>query len=286
MDEITTMHTKRIEDMIYEVRGMKVMMDSDVAMLFGYQTKDLNRTVKNNLNRFPENYCFRVTEEEYNFLRCNFFTLKKSNGRGEHRKYLPYVFTEHGITMLAGLLKSDVAVEASLRIVNTFIAMKKYISNSLLEQNYINNMVLNHDERIKVLENTFLKFETFSNELFFEGQIYDANSLLLDIFNTSNKSIVIIDNYISKELLDVICKTNKQITVHTKNIDKHLINKYQSQYNNLTIKINKSFHNRFIIIDDTTLYHSGASFKDLGKKCFAISKIDNLEMIKDIEKHL
>jgi len=147
-------------------------------------------------------------------------------------------------------------------------------------------MVLNHDERIKILENTFSKFETFSNELFFEGQIYDAYSLLLDIFNTSKKSIAIIDNYISKELLDVLCKTNKQIIVYTKNIDKNLINKYQSQYNNLTIKINNTFHDRFIIIDDTTLYHCGASFKDLGKKCFAINKIDNLEMIKDIKRHL
>ena len=110
--------------------------------------------------------------------------------------------------------------------------------------------------------------------------------MLLDIFNTLNKSIVIIDNYISKELLDVLSKTNKQVTIHTKNIDINLINKYQSQYSNIIININKSFHDRFIIIDDTTLYHCGASFKDLGKKCFAISKIDNIEMKKDIQSKL
>jgi len=109
---------------------------------------------------------------------------------------------------------------------------------------------------------------------------------LLDIFNTSEKSIVIIDNYISKELLDVLSKTNKKVTIHTKNIDNSLINKYQSQYNNITIKINISFHDRFIIIDNKCLYHCGASFKDLGKKCFAISKIDNIDMIKDIKNKL
>ena len=147
-------------------------------------------------------------------------------------------------------------------------------------------MVLKHDERISLLETTFSKFDTFSNELFFEGQIYDAHSLLLDIFNSSNKSIIIIDNYISKELLDVLSKTNKQITIHTKNIDTNLINKYQSQYNNITIKINKSFHDRFIIIDNNILYHCGASFKDLGKKCFAINKINDINILKELKSKL
>ena len=139
---------------------------------------------------------------------------------------------------------------------------------------------------VKILQNTFSKFKSFSNELFFEGQIYDAHSLLLDIFNTPKKNIVIIDNYISKELLDVLSKTNRQVTIHTKNIDNNLIDKYKGQYNNVTIKVNKSFHDRFIIIDNNTLYHCGASFKDLGKKCFCISKIENTEMIKEINNKL
>ena len=188
--------------------------------------------------------------------------------------------------MLAGLLKSDVAASASIRIVDTFIAMRKYISDNLLEESHYKNMLLDHDERIKVLESAFSKFDTISNELFFEGQIYDAYSLLLDIFSSSLESIIIIDNYISKELLDVLSRTNKMITVYTKNMDNTLIKKYQSQYNNLTIKINNSFHDRFIIIDDKVLYHCGASFKDLGKKCFAINKIDNIEMINDIKNKL
>ena len=169
---------------------------------------------------------------------------------------------------------------------DAFFAMRKYISNTLIEQNYINKMILKHDERITLLENTFSKFDTISNELFFDGQIYYAYSLLLDIFNLSNENILIIDNYISKELLDVLCKTNKKITIYTKMIDEILIKKYKKQYNNLTININNSFHDRFIIIDDKVLYHCGASFKDLGKKCFAINKIDNIEIINDIKSKL
>ena len=198
----------------------------------------------------------------------------------------PYVFTEQGVAMLSAIINTNVAIEVSIKIINAFVSIRKYISNNLLEQNYINKMVLKHDERISLLESTFSKFDTFSNELFFEGQIYDAHSLLLDIFNTSKNSLVIIDNYISKELLDVLSKTNKDVIIHTKNIDNNLINKYKSQYHNIIIKINKSFHDRFIIIDNNVLYHCGASFKDLGKKCFAINKIDDINILKELESKL
>lgn len=184
--------------------------------------------------------------------------------------------------MLASVLKTEVAEKVSIEIMRTFVELRKYISSNLLEQRYINNMVLEHNDRIKVLEDTFSKFETFSNELFFDGQIYDAYSLLLDIFNTSKKSIILIDDYKSKELLDIVCKTNKNITIYTKNIDNTLINKYQGQHNNLIIKINASFHDRFIIIDNMILYHCGATLKDLGKKCFAINKIDAPNILKEL----
>lgn len=287
MNDLITKENIKIEDMIYEVRGKQVMLASDVAKLYNSETKIINQVVKRNINRFPEEFCFKLTEKEYTFLRSQFVTSKIENNenRGGTR-YLPYVFTEHGIIMLSGLLKSDIAAKVNVSIINAFVKMKKYISDNLLNTNDYSNMLINHEERIKVLENTFSKFDTLSNELFFEGQIWDAHSLLLDIFNTSAQSIVIIDNYISKELLDVLCKTNKMIIVHTKNIDNNLIKKYQSQYSNLIIKINNSFHDRFIIIDDKVLYHCGASFKDLGKKCFAISRIDNIEMVKDIKNKL
>lgn len=188
--------------------------------------------------------------------------------------------------MLSTILKSNVATRVSISIMDAFVVMRKYISSNLLNSNNYSNMLINHEGRIRELENTFSNFKTFSNELFFEGQIWDAHSLLLDIFNTSNKNIIIIDNYISKELLDAICKTGKQIMVYTKNIDNNLITKYQSQYNNLTIKINNSFHDRFIIIDDIILYHCGASFKDLGKKCFAINKIEDKNILKMLKEKL
>ena len=281
MNELIVKEDIKIENMIYEIRGKQVMLDSDVAMIFGYKTKDLNRTVKNNIDRFPERYCFKLTEEEYKNLRCNFFT-SSLNGNYGGRRYMPYVFTEQGIAMLSSVLKTPVAEKVSINIMRAFVTMRKYISSNLLEQKYVNNMVFELDERVSLLEDTFSKFDTFSNEIFFEGQIYDAYSLLLDIFNTSNKNIIIIDNYISKELLDILSKTERKVTIYTKVIDNNLINKYNSQYHNVKVLINNSFHDRFIIIDNKILYHCGASFKDVGKKCFAINKIEDKEILYSI----
>ena len=140
---------ENIENLIYEIRGKQVMLDSDVARLFGYETKYLNRQVSRNIERFPENYCFKLTHEEYILLRCQNVTSKNETRGG--RQYLPYVFTEYGITMLSGLLKSNIAVKMSLKIVDTFIKMKKYISNNLIQQNYYNDMIIRHDSEIKKL---------------------------------------------------------------------------------------------------------------------------------------
>ena len=183
--------------------------------------------------------------------------------------------------MLGTVLKSDVAVNTTLLVIEAFVAMKKYISSNLIEQRYINNMVLEHDERIKLLEDNFNN-KSFSNEIFYEGQIYDAYSLLLDILNSSKESIIIIDNFANKKLFDLLSKTNKKVTVYSKNIDDELINKYKKQYDNVTLVHNDSYHDRFIIIDNKILYHCGSSFKDLGTKCFCISKIENQELISDM----
>lgn len=278
MNEIIVKNDIKIENMIYEIRGKQVMLDSDLAKLYQVETKRINEAVKNNIEKFPERFCFRITENEFNILKSKFSTSK---GRGGSRKGHS-VFTEQGIAMLATILKSKVATRVSIAIMDAFIVMRKFISSNLLEQKYVNNMVFELDERVSLLENTFSKFDTFSNEIFFEGQIYDAYSLLLDIFNTSKESIIIIDNYISKELLDILSKTERKVTIYTKVIDNNLINKYNSQYHNVTIKINNSFHDRFIIIDNKVLYHCGASFKDLGKKCFAINKIEGKEILCNI----
>jgi len=288
MNKIIEKEAVNIENMIYEIRGKQVMIDSDLARLYQCKngTKEINQAVKNNIEKFPERFSWKLTDEEYDDLRSKILTSNVEMKNRGGRRNNPRVFTEQGVAMLSTILKSNVATKVSIAIMDAFVTMRKYISNNLLEQNHYKNMILKHEEEIKILQNTFSKFDTFSNEIFFEGQIYDANSFLLDIFNTSKNSIIIIDNYISKELLDVLCKTNKQITIYTKDTDTNLVKKYQNQYKNLTIKITSSFHDRFIIIDNTSLYHCGASFKDLGKKCFAISKINDKKIIDELNNRL
>ena len=282
MNKIIINDNIKIENMIYEIRGKQVMLDSDLAMLFGYETKQLNRQVLRNINRFPENYCFQITDAEYISLRCHFGTLK--NGRGEHRKYLPYVFTEHGITMLAGILKSEPAIEMSLRIVDIFITMKNYINTSLIEQKYFNELTIKNTEDIKLLQESFdkLNIKESNNHIFYEGQIYDAYSLLIDILSKAKKEIIIIDNYAGKKLFDIIRNINVKVKIYTENIDNISKEKYEKQYSNIEIITTNIFHDRFIIIDNRVLYHSGASFKDLGKKCFAITKMEDNNILKEL----
>lgn len=268
-----------IKDMIYEIRGKKVMFSSDLAKLYNVETKYLNRQVKRNIERFPEDYMFQISIEEYNSSRCQNVTLNKSNNkRGYNIKYLPFVFTEKGIYMLGNVLKSDKAIEISLYIINKFVELKNYyLSDGLLNQKYINNMVLEHDTKIEKLFNELEP--KFKNRIFFSGQSYDAYSLLLDILESAKEEIIIIDNYTDKKILDLICKTNKKVIVISKNINEELIKKYQSQYDNLTIKYKDNIHDRFIIIDRNKLYHLGCSLKDLGNKCFGINLIQDKEYI-------
>ena len=282
MNKIVVSDNIKIENMIYEIRGKNVMLDSDLAMLFGYETKQLNRQVLRNINRFPENYCFQITDTEYISLRCQNGTLK--NGRGEHQKYLPYVFTEYGITMLAGILKSELAIKMSLRIVDIFITMKNYINTSLIEQKYFNELTIKNTEDIKLLQESFdkLNIKESNNHIFYEGQIYDAYSLLIDILSKAKKEIIIIDNYAGKKLFDIIKNINVNVKIYTENIDNISKEKYEKQYNNLEIINTNIFHDRFIIIDNKVLYHSGASFKDLGKKCFAITKMEDNNILKEL----
>ena len=184
--------------------------------------------------------------------------------------------------MLSGLLKSDIAVKVNIEIIDAFVKMKNYISSSVMEQNYINNLVLEHEERLKIVETIFSNFKEKNNHIFFKGQIYDSYSLLIDIFNQSKKEIIIIDNYIDKNILDVLSEIKSNIIIITNKYNNKDFEKYQKQYNNINLIINNTFHDRFIIIDKNTLYHCGASFKDLGKKCFEISKIDNEDILEKL----
>lgn len=259
------------------------MIDRNLAFLYQIETRTLIQKVKRNINRFPEEFCFQMSDKEFIDWKSQ-IVMSDNDKKGLRRP--PYVFTEQGVAMLAAIINTEVAIEISIKIINAFVAMKKYISNDLIKLSNHSDILIDYEGRLKALESTFSKFDTFSNELFFDGQIYDAHSLLLDIFNSSKKSILIIDNYISKELLDVVCRTNKNITIYTKNTDNNIISKYKKQYSNISIYITDKFHDRFIIIDDKELYHCGASVKDLGKKCFAINKINSTDILNELKNKL
>ena len=273
---------KQIENMIFEVRGVQVMVSSDVATLYQIETKRLNQVIKRNIDRFPSTFCFQLTDEEIDrlSLRSQFATLNKSsNLRGQHYKYLPYVLTEQGIMMLSGLLKSDIAVKVNIQIIDAFVKMRRYFANNF----NTNELLLNHENRIQLLENTLDSFkEQKIKKIFFEGQIYDAYSILVDILNKAKNEIIIIDNYASKELLDILKDINLKIIIVSKNVDSVLKEKYTKQYKNVEFIDNNSFHDRFIILDRSKLYTCGASFKDLGKKCFAISEFNDINYLEQI----
>ena len=273
---------KQIENMIFEVRGVQVMLSSDVAILYQIETKRLNQVIKRNIDRFPSTFCFQLTDEEIDrlSLRSQFATLNKSNNlRGQHYKYLPYVLTEQGIMMLSGLLKSDIAVKVNIQIIDAFVKMRRYFANNF----NTNELLLNHENRIQLLENTLDSFkEQRIKKIFFEGQIYDAYSILIDILNKARTEIIIIDNYASKELLDILKDINLKIIIVSKNVDSVLREKYTKQYKNVEFVDNNSFHDRFIILDRSKLYTCGASFKDLGKKCFAISEFNDINYLEQI----
>ena len=278
---------EEIKNLIYTIRGKQVMLDSDVAQLFNYETKDLNRNVRNNIKRFPEYYCFQLTEEEYKSLRCKNFTLNK-NGRGQHRKYIPYAFTEYGITMLAGLLKSEVAVNVSIKIVNTFIEMRKFLSSNgqLFERlTNVEYKLLEHDKKFDKVFDQLQHEENIKQKIFFEGQIYDAYSLIIDIIKKANKKILIIDNYIDDSILKMLTKKKNNVevvilTYDKSNIQQIDIQKFNKEYPILKVAKTNKFHDRFIVIDKKEMYHLGASIKDLGKKCFGINKIEGLDIIE------
>ena len=277
-----------IENMIYEIRGKQVMFNSDVAKLYNVETKALNQVIKRNINRFPEEFCFQITDYELRnlILRSQNVTSSWNNYGGT--RYLPYVLTEQGIMMLSGLLKNDIAAKVNVQIIDAFVKMRKYISGNL----YLNEkIIVNHENRILKLEESFDKLNEKEkiNAIFYEGQIYDAYSLLIDIFKDAKEEIIIVDNYADKSILDMITNLNVKVIIVTRkfNLLKDIdIKKYNSQYHNLKVIYSDKFHDRFVIIDKKVLYHSGASFKDLGNKCFAINKIEDKEYLEIIIRNI
>ncbi len=278
-----------IKNLIYTVRGKQVMMDSDVANIYHCETKYVNRVVKRNIERFPEEFCFQLNENEFEVLRCQFVTLNE-NGRGQHRKYLPYVFTEQGIAMLSALLKSDVAVSVSVNIMKAFIEMRKFLmlNGQVFERlTSVEHKLLEHDKKFDEVFNQLQLEENIKQKIFFDGQIYDAYSIIIDIIKKANNKILIIDNYIDDSILKMLTKKKKNVEVviltsNKSNIQNIDIQKFNKEYPILKIAKTNKFHDRFIVIDNKEMYHLGASIKDAGKKCFGINKIDDKEIIEKI----
>ena len=280
MNELTVKENIKIEDMIYEIRGKQVMLDSDLARLYETETKRINEAIKRNIERFPERFCFRITEEEYNFLKPQFATSKGGSRKGHT------VFTEQGVAMLATVLKTKVAIKVSIQIMDAFVTMRKYISSNLLDQNYISNMLLEHEYKIKLLQDSFQKIEEKKkvNEIYFNGQIYDAYSKIQEICKNANKSLLIIDAYADNTILDIIKRLKIEVAIITKPnslLTSQDIEKYNKQYNNLTVMFNNAFHDRYFILDDEIVYHCGASINRIGYKTFSINLIDDVD-IKNI----
>ena len=278
-----------IKNLIYTIRGKQVMLDSDVAKLYNYTTKNINKAVKRNIDRFPEDFCFQLTEVEFQNLRFQFGTLNRKVNNGDvTRKYLPYVFTEQGISMLSGVLKNEIAIKVSVNIMRAFVEMRKFLMCNAHIFERLTNIeykLLEYDKNFDKVFNELQQEENIKQQIFFDGQIYDAYSIIIDIIKKANNKILIIDNYIDDSILKMLSKKKSSVEVviltsHKSNIDNLDIKKFNKEYPILKVSKTNKFHDRFIVIDNQEMYHLGASIKDLGKKCFGINKIEDVEIIE------
>ena len=287
-----------IKSMIFVVRNQQVMIDSDLAILYQVETKRLNEAVKRNIARFPEEFRFQLTAEETESLRSQFATLNENDGRGKHRKYLPYVFTEQGIAMLSAVLRSDVAIQVSISIMKSFVEMRRFIANNALLFERISTVELRQleyqkqtDEKLEQIFEYISEHEESSQKVFFDGQIYDTFSLIVSLIQKAEKEITLIDGYVDVGTLNLLSKKKSDVavTIYTQKqtkLTKADVKNFNAQYPTLKIKYTKVFHDRFLILDRVTAYHVGASLKDAGKKCFGINLIQDAGIIKDILQRL
>ena len=271
---------KEIRNLIYTIRGKQVMLDSDLAALYQVETKNLNKAVKRNIERFPVSFCFQLTEEEVENLRFQFGTSSLSYGG---RRYLPYVFTEQGVAMASAILRSDIAVKVSVEIMEAFVEMRKMLISNASLFHRLDNIELKQlqadqkfEEIFKALESDKLHAE---KGIFYNGQVFDAYTFVSDIIRSAKSSITLLDNYVDDTVLTLLGKRNTNVTatIYTKSISNQLrldLQRYNSQYPSIEVEIFSDAHDRFLIIDSTELYHIGASLKDLGKKWFAFSRMD------------
>jgi len=274
--------TKDIENRIFTIRGVQVMIDTHLAELYQVETKNLNKAVFRNIDRFPILFRFQITKDEWEILRFQIGTSKEEHGG---RRYLPYAFTEQGVAMLSAVLKSDIAVKVSIQIIDAFVEMRKVLATNNLIDLRFNNIEKKLLETDQKFEQVFKALESKNTKpaehgIFFDGQIFDAYTFVSEIIRNANSSIVLIDNYIDETVLTLLTKRKEgtRATIYTKQISRQIqldLDRHNAQYPNIEIKILADSHDRFLLIDNTALYHIGASLKDLGKKWFAFSKMND-----------
>jgi hypothetical protein len=294
-----------IKSLILTIRGMQVLLDSDVARLYGYEVRRINEAAKRNINRFPERFRFQLTRDEFDaitntrfvatdsesqiaalntgVLRSQSATLKP--GQGEHRKYLPYAYTEQGIGMLSGMLKNDTAVQVSIGIMDAFVEMRRFIGANrdvFAKLVSIDNKLLEHDRKFDEVFDLLQQPETVKQCIFYKGELYDAAALLIGLIKQATASITVIDNYLDGSVLDMLAEKQSgvSITIITANPGKVSQKRLQSfaiQYGAVRIVKSHDFHDRFIILDDSEVYAVGASLKDAGRRCFEVSKNEDTE---------
>jgi len=286
-----------VSSLIHIIRGKQVILDSDLAMLYQVETGAMNRAVKRNKKRFPEDFCFQLTEEE--FLRCQNGISKDedSDGRGG-RRYMPYAFTEQGISMLSAILRSDVAINVSIGIMRAFAEMRKFLATNSLILNRVDELEVKQLEYQKSTDERFDKVFQYiedhaesEQKIFFDGQIYDAFSLITSIIKKAQREIILIDGYVDIDTLNILAKKTAGVDVRIYTYaSAQLTNRdaanFNAQYPTLTVKKTQVFHDRFIILDGKMAYHIGASIKDAGKKCFGISLLEDPGMVTDLLNRL
>ncbi len=281
--------TKDIKSLIHVIRGQQVMIDSDLAVLYGYEVRALNQQVKRNISRFPEDFMFQLTKEEVENLKSQFVTSSWGGSRKP-----PYAFTEQGIYMLATVLKGDVAEKQSIYIMRAFREMRHFIANNALLFEKVSNIELKQLEYQKTTDERFDKVFQYIDDhaeseqkIFFDGQIYDAFSLITSIIRKAQKEIILIDGYVDVDTLNILAKKNtgvdvKIYTYASAQLTKKDISNFNTQYPTLTVKKTQVFHDRFIILDGKTAYHIGSSIKDAGLKCFGITLLDDKGLVKEL----
>jgi len=282
MENRPTIVPQEIKSLIYTIREKQVMLDSDLAKIYRVETKVFNQAVKRNVDRFPDIFRFQLTQDEFDTINLRSQIVTSSFNYGG-RRYLPYVFTEQGIAMLSAVLRSDVAIKVSIEIINAFVEMRRIVSShtSLFQRlYYIEYKQLQANQKFEELFKALESGKLYSEKgIFYNGQIFDAYTFVADIIRSAKSSIILLDNYVDDTVLTFLGKRKENVTatIYIKSISRQLrldLQRYNSQYPAIEVEIFSNAHDRFLIIDNTELYHIGASLKDLGKKWFAFSRMD------------